>query len=451
MLKSILGGLSLLSLMIIISCSEDPIDVPEFGASVSVSTSSTRFAESVGMVTVAVTINAENTSGGTLSIPLGYSGTATSGTDYQSATSVAIASGTNEATLTINVTDDESEEEDETIIITIDADALPTGVTLGTGTLTLTIEDNDEEDDGGGTGTCDNGSNGDSIDQDNRDCTENAFTKEYTENFNDAGSRIVTTKGLPSHDWGNQIPNLVSELDQSEKTWNVPTQPSLASSVTSVLQSNNRPMWVFGVALNGVKIDPAPGEPFIFEDQSTGEYNWDWVFEPNNNMQAVGLDCAIAHVQPNGEYHYHGDFAPFADQVLDGLGSGTATPTTSDEAFVGWAGDGFPILYKFGPNAAGTMVALSSSYQLKSGERPGDGDSAPCGTYNGKYTNDYEFVSGAGDLDECNGIANSVTLTTEASGGTETFDYFYVITEAFPVISRCFSGTPDDSFTLGPP
>lgn len=447
MLKSLLGGLSLLSLLIFISCSEDPIDVPDFGASVSVSTTSTRFAESVGTVTVSVAINAENSTGAALSIPVGFSGTATSGTDYQSATSVAIASGTNEATLRIDVTDDEAEEEDETIIITIDADALPTGVTLGSGSLTLTIEDND----GSGTTTCDNGSNGDSTDQDNRDCTENAFDKEYSERFNDGGSRIVTTKGLPSHEWGNQIPNMVSELNQSEKTWNMPSIPALASATTSILRSSNRPEWVFGIALNGVKIDPAPGEPFIFEDQSTGEYNWDWVFEPNNNMQAVGLDCAIAHVQPNGEYHYHGDFAPFADQILDGLGAGTAQPTSADEAFVGWSGDGFPILYKYGPDVAGNMVELNPSYQLKSGERPGDGNSAPCGAYNGKYTNDYEFVSGAGDLDACNGISSSITLTTEASGGTETFDYFYVITEDFPVISRCFSGTPDDSFKLGPP
>lgn len=451
MLKSILGGLSLLSLIIFISCSEDPIDVPEFGASVSVSTTSTRFAESVGTVSLSITINAENSTGVALSIPVGFSGTATSDSDYESATSVAIASGNNEATLTINVTDDEAEEEDETIIITIDADALPTGVTLGTGSLTLTIEDNDEGDDGGGMDTCDNGSNGDSTDQDNRDCTENAFEKEYSESFNDAGSRVVTTKGLPSHEWGNQIPNIVSELSQSEKVWNVPTQPALASSTTSILQSSNRPMWVFGVALNGVKIDPAPGEPFIFEDQSSGEYNWDWVFEPNNNMQAVGLDCAIAHVQPNGEYHYHGDFAPFADQVLDGLGAGTTQPTTADEAFVGWSGDGFPILYKYGPDATGNMAVLNPSYQLKSGERPGDGSSAPCGEFNGKYTNDYEFVSGAGDLDECNGISSSITLTTLASGGTETFDYFYVITDAFPVISRCFSGSPDETFRLGPP
>ena len=449
MLKSIFGSLCVLSLAFIIACgTDDPLDIPDFGASISVSTTSTRLEESVGTVSIAVTLDSENTTPAALSIPVAFSGTATAGTDYTSATSVAISSGSNEATLTITVTDDTEEESDETIIITIDADALPTGVTLGSGTLTLTIEDNDGS--SGGT-SCDNGSNGDTTDQNNRDCTQDAFDKTYSESFNDSGSRVITTKGLPTHEWANQIPNLVSSLSQSDKTWAVTTQPALANSTTSILQPSNRPLYTFGVALNGVKIDPAPGEPFIFEDQNTGEYNWDWVFEPNNNMQSVGLDCAIAHVQPNGEYHYHGDFAPFADQVLDGLGAGTTVPATADEAFVGWAGDGFPILYKYGPDASGNMVQLSSSYQLKTGERPGDGNSAPCGAYNGKYTNDYEYVNGAGDLDACNGISNSVTLTTEASGQTETFDYYYVITEAFPVISRCFSGTPDESFMLGPP
>ncbi|NQZ75338.1 MAG: YHYH protein, partial [Ekhidna sp.] len=52
---------------------------------------------------------------------------------------------------------------------------------------------------------------------------------------------------------------------------------------------------------------------------------------------------------------------------------------------------------------------------------------------------------GLGDLDECNGIERSITLTT-ASGQTETFNYFYVITEEFPVIGRCLSGTPDQDF-----
>ena len=105
--------------------------------------------------------------------------------------------------------------------------------------------------------------------------------------------------------------------------------------------------------------------------------------------------------------------------------------------------DGFPIVYKYGPDANGTFKKLTSSYVLKTGERPGDGIEEPCGEYNGKYTNDYEYSQGTGDLDECNGIAQSITI------GNETFNYFYVVTDEFPVISRCISGTPGQDFRKG--
>ena len=39
--------------------------------------------------------------------------------------------------------------------------------------------------------------------------------------------------------------------------------------------------------------------------------------------------------------------------------------------------DGFPILYKFGPNEVGVIKILKPSYKLKAGERPGDGISVP--------------------------------------------------------------------------
>ena len=89
------------------------------------------------------------------------------------------------------------------------------------------------------------------------------------------------------------------------------------------------------------------------------------------------------------------------------------------------------------------VVLLSSSYQLRSGDRGGDGVTAPCGTPNGKYVQDYEYVSGSGDLDECNGRTG---VTPEFPGGT----YHYVITQSFPGIPRCLRGTPDGTFAIGP-
>jgi len=85
---------------------------------------------------------------------------------------------------------------------------------------------------------------------------------------------------------------------------------------------------------------------------------------------------------------------------------------------------------------------MSSSYQLKSGDRPGDGITAPCGTYNGVYSNDYEFINGLGTLDIANGRTG---VTPEYPDGT----YYYVITDEFPSIPRYFRGTPSNDFKIG--
>jgi hypothetical protein len=131
----------------------------------------------------------------------------------------------------------------------------------------------------------------------------------------------------------------------------------------------------------------------------------------------------------------------FVETIQTGL---STTLVPSEPVQIGWASDGFPILYMYGPSSTGELKKLTPSFQVKSGDRPGDGISAPCGVYNGKYTNDYEFVEGSGDLDACNGIERNITLTT--AQGSETFSYFYVITDTFPQISRCLVGTPDLSF-----
>jgi hypothetical protein len=191
---------------------------------------------------------------------------------------------------------------------------------------------------------------------------------------------------------------------------------------------------------------PAPATPFIFENPETNQYNWDWVFEPTTNIgdgrEFVALDCASAHVNPNSGYHYHGNMFEYVEQLASGISTTETIPTKLLQ--VGWAADGFPILYRFGPDKDGNIKEMHPSFQLKSGLRPGDGISAPCGPYSGKYTNDFEYIAGKGDLDDCNGIEASVTLTT--AQGEETFEYYYVVTQSFPQISRCMKGNFNDSF-----
>lgn len=258
-------------------------------------------------------------------------------------------------------------------------------------------------------------------------------------------TRYISSNTFPDHEYCNTNNNQPSPLNY---LFELDANPSVAASTTPIINPNtNRPKYYFGVALNGVVMAPAPATPFIFENLNTGEYNWDWVFEPTKNQgpgaDKVSLDCASAHTGPQG-YHYHGNMFEYVETVEADISIITTAP--DEPMHIGWAADGFPILYRFAPDANGDLALLEPSYQLKAGTRGGDGITAPCGNYSGKYTNDYEYIQDAGDLDECNGVERDIALNTVL--GTQVFPYFYVVTDSFPQISRCFSGTPDLSFDV---
>ncbi|HVJ87245.1 MAG TPA: YHYH protein, partial [Caulifigura sp.] len=143
-----------------------------------------------------------------------------------------------------------------------------------------------------------------------------------------------------------------------------------------------------------------------------------------------------AHVQPTGAYHYHG----LPTGLIDRLGG-----DADKMLLIGYAADGFPMYtsraHKEASDANSPIVEMKSSYRLKAGTRP-DG---PGGRYDGTFTRDFEFVAGAGDLDECNGRTG---VTPENPEGT----YYYALTKDYPFIPRMLKGEPDPSFERkGPP
>ncbi len=274
-------------------------------------------------------------------------------------------------------------------------------------------------------------------------CLNPAHPSVYYE-FLEGDQRTIYCNTYPNHAFchGNQIP------EPSYKLYRMDLVPELSGIETSVTRDNGRPANYFGIANNGIFMMPAPALPFVFENVNTGEYNWDWVFEPTVNQGPdqgfVKLDCASAHANQNG-YHYHGNMFEYVEQLRPGI---STTDDIPDEPLqVGWASDGFPVLYRFGPDMDGNMKEMLPSFQLKKGLRPGDGISAPCGPYNGKYSADYEYICGKGDLNQCNGIEASVTLTTMQ--GEETFNFYYVITSEFPQIPRCMLGHFSEDFGNG--
>jgi hypothetical protein len=60
----------------------------------------------------------------------------------------------------------------------------------------------------------------------------------------------------------------------------------------------------------------------------------------------------------------------------------------------------------------------------------------------GHFQQDWEYVAGLGDLDECNG---RVGVTPEFSNGT----YHYFITDSYPFIQRCTKGRYAAGFVAG--
>jgi len=237
--------------------------------------------------------------------------------------------------------------------------------------------------------------------------------------------RYIVSNGLPDHQPG-QFPNRgnPNTIRAQKYEYRVPAHPQPAERITP---SRMQP---FGVAINGVPFDPGTAE-FWRDDPRSG-----WQYEAMSGKINLGLDANHAHVQPSGAYHYHG----LPTGLIEKLGR-----EKQRMLLLGYAADGFPIYGQYGysnPNdAASDLKQLTSSYRLKKGKRP----SGPGGTYDGTFVLDWEYVAGAGDLDECNGRTG---VTPAYPQGT----YYYVLTDKFPFIPRAFRGTPDPSFDRhGPP
>ena len=228
---------------------------------------------------------------------------------------------------------------------------------------------------------------------------------------------IFKTNAIPNHDFndgGNAFPNDVSEQnDQFEIT----TSPTKSNEVTKIsLQIDN------AVLLNGVKVDLLAAGCFGVGNGKIGcnDMSQPWRYDPMHEANGFEVDSHNAHAQPDGTYHYHGSpLALFEDS------------DSHDSPVIGFAADGFPIFGSYF-NDQGSIRKAISSYRLKVGSRP-DGNAYPGGTYDGAFRDDYEYVEGLGDLDECNGM-------------TKDGVYAYYITPNYPYVLACFTGTPDSSF-----
>ena len=276
-----------------------------------------------------------------------------------------------------------------------------------------------------------------SLDSSRGSCSETlTVSPQYSESIS-GGNRIINANAIPVHYvglfgsiQGALNPNPISEQNL---TYTITTSPSETGNLISLLGSSG-PDFSFGILFNGIELDPIAAEPFPHGDRNDPDVNWEWNLEALNVQ--IGLDCNNAHVQPNGKYHYHGVPSLFIQDL---------NPSSSEMTLIGYAADGFPIYYKYAYTDASdvnsSVIEMASSYSIKSGNRPGDGTTAPCDSYDGTYSTDYEYIAGSGTLDETNGRYG---VTPEFPSST----YYYVVTEAFPSIPRFFRGTPSNDFAI---
>lgn len=248
-------------------------------------------------------------------------------------------------------------------------------------------------------------------------------------------TRDLVANGVPDHEVGTfPNENNPTAISAQDVTASYTLDPIESDTSTTLAGANE-----IGYVLNGVKIDA--GTAGTCDDSGsdcsliggTGTWSIEALGQTSFNF---GDDQNHAHVQPTGEYHYHGMPEGFITKQ-----GGNSTNVT----LVGWAADGFPIYARYGysdaNDASSEIKNISGSYQLIS-DVPDNRPSVDLYAL-GTFSQDWEYVEGTGDLDACNGRFG---VTPEFPGGI----YHYYATDSYPYFQRCVNGEVE-SDAGGPP
>ncbi len=246
-------------------------------------------------------------------------------------------------------------------------------------------------------------------------------------------SRLLSGNGVPNHAVTDG--QFATRISSQNVSFSAPLAASKQSSTTPVGGPNNAP----GYALNSVKFDPATAG--TCPDTATtsancnpagGTGSWQMVALPGNASPwrfNFGVDTSNAHVQPNGEYHYHG--------LPTGLIALRNSQPSQTMTLIGWAKDGFPMYTQYGDSSrtqgSGTLDKVISGWTLKT--TPGVGRPSTNNFAMGHFEQDWEFTGTVtGGLDRCNGHTGP---TPENPSGS----YHYHLTETYPFVQRCVHGS----------
>ena len=260
----------------------------------------------------------------------------------------------------------------------------------------------------------------------------------------------VNSNGIPNHNWVSAF----GPGDVQSHTWSIPLNPT--NDTTGGHVSTNCPaangQWEcaadrgqVAVAANGVPIfgpEEGPGGDAVALD----------FFYFTEDRQPIDLGYCGAHAGPTG-VHYHWDamcqyWEPESGETMQDY-DWSLIDSTKHSPIIGWSFDGYPIYGMYTWDDDGVVKGMKSSYAV---ERTSDGGDQG---YNG--IDDWNYVSGLGDLDQCNGRFGP---TPEYPQGT----YYYVSTPlsgssstvvdtngdtvpmiGFPYFLLCYHGIADDS------
>ena len=211
------------------------------------------------------------------------------------------------------------------------------------------------------------------------------------------GEMVVSSNGIPNHDFLSTRGCCTDEVDLE---WHITLNP--VNDTGAGHSSTNCPaaqgQWecaptrgAVAVAVNGVPMfgpEEGPGGDAV-------ALHFDYFYE---DRQPIDLGWCTSH-SAGDNFHYHYDAQcqfwgaatdeDMSDYEISKLQSEYHSP------IIGWAFDGYPIYGMYGYGEDGNVRAITSSYAIERTEEGGEQG------YNG--IDDWNYMEGLGDLDQCNG------------------------------------------------
>ncbi|REL27813.1 YHYH protein [Thalassotalea euphylliae] len=257
----------------------------------------------------------------------------------------------------------------------------------------------------------------------------------------DSSECLIQVNQIPNHDFNDQSARFANDVQAVLSSYRIPIKPEPSATPANLVIGTTE-----AIMLNGVTLDILAAACYGVGDEPLGrekigcganQNDNPWRYDPMSPLNTFGTDIHNAHTQPNGKYHYHANPVAMFSQTCT---AGIASPV------IGFAADGYPIFGScFIDSTTGETRKALSSYQLKDNGGPrqavdgfqtpqaGVGDIAS-NNYDGQFRGDWEYVQGAGDLDQCNGMV--------VDG-----QYGYFITDSFPWVINCYTGEVNSSFS----